>query len=337
MTRDELLDALSALRRAQVGGRRAPHKPLLVLWLLGRFAGSGSTAVSYDEAEEPVSRLINDFGPAVTSPARARERAAMPFVHLERELWELRDRDGRAIGPDAPERGGALRARGAHGRLHPHVEALLAEPGTLATAVRLLLEQHFTPALEAPVCDAVGLDLTDDLTADPSGDFGTGLAGDPGADLATDIGSAPAGTAPHTPAGRKRRRRRAGFTEEVLHAYAYACAFCGFDGALGRHPVGLEAAHVRWHSQDGPDEVNNGLSLCSLHHALFDLGVLGLLPDLRIQVSELYVARGPAGRAVDDLHGRPVAAPRPGRPTVDPRFVLWHGRQVFKRPGTQAA
>ncbi|MCQ6555408.1 HNH endonuclease [Streptomyces sp. C10-9-1] len=308
MTREELLSALSSLRRAQTGGRRAPHKPLLVLWLLGRFAEFGSTAVSYDEAEEPVSRLINDFGPAVTSPSRARERAAMPFVHLERRVWELRDRDGHAIGPDAPERGSALRAQGAHGRLRPDVEKLLAEPGTLGAAVRLLLEQHFTPTLEGPICDAVGLDLA------------------PGLDDTA-----------HTPAERKRRRRRAGFAEEVLHAYAYACAFCGFDGALGRNPVGLEAAHVRWHSLDGPDEVDNGLALCSLHHALFDIGVLGLLPDLHIQVSELYVARGPAGRAVDGLHGQPVAAPRPGRPTVDPQFVLWHGRQVFKRPGTQAA
>ncbi|MER7762658.1 phosphorothioated DNA-binding restriction endonuclease [Streptomyces sp. NPDC097619] len=308
MTRDELLSTLSALRRAQIGGRRAPHKPLLVLWLLGRFAEIGSTAVSYDEVEEPVSRLINDFGPAMTNPARARERAAMPFVHLERKLWELRDRDGNEIGPDAPERGSVLRARGAHGRLHSGVETLLAEPGTLAAAVRLLLEQHFTSVLEAPICDAVGLDLATDLD----------------------------GTAP-TAAERKRRRRRAGFAEEVLHAYAYACAFCGFDGALGRNPVGLEAAHVRWHSQNGPDEVNNGLALCSLHHTLFDLGALGLLPDLRIQVSELYVARGPVGRAVDDLHGRPVATPRPGRPTISQQFVLWHGRQVFKRPGAQAA
>ncbi|MEU3047077.1 phosphorothioated DNA-binding restriction endonuclease [Streptomyces sp. NPDC006984] len=308
MTREELLSALSSLRRAQMGGRRAPHKPLLVLWLLGRFAELGSTAVSYDEAEEPVSRLINDFGPAVTSPSRARERAAMPFVHLERRVWELRDRDGHVIGPDAPERGSPLRARGAHGRLRPDVEELLAEPGTLSAAVRLLLEQHFTPTLEGPICDAVGLDLAPSLD-----------------DRA------------HTSAERKRRRRRAGFAEEVLHAYAYACAFCGFDGALGRNPVGLEAAHVRWHSLDGPDEVNNGLALCSLHHALFDIGVLGLLPDLRIQVSQLYVARGPAGRAIDGLHGQPVAVPRPGRPTVDPQFVLWHGRQVFKRPGTQAA
>jgi putative restriction endonuclease len=49
-----------------------------------------------------------------------------------------------------------------------------------------------------------------------------------------------------------RRSRRRGFAEEVLPAYAYQCAMCGFDGALGRYPVGIEAAHVRWHSHEGP-------------------------------------------------------------------------------------
>jgi hypothetical protein len=56
---------------------------------------------SYQQAEEPVSRLINDFGPPVASPSASLQRAAMPFVHLERELWDLRDGTGRPIGPDA--------------------------------------------------------------------------------------------------------------------------------------------------------------------------------------------------------------------------------------------
>ncbi|MEU9577227.1 phosphorothioated DNA-binding restriction endonuclease [Streptomyces chilikensis] len=307
MTREELMGRLTALRRAQVGDRRAPHKPLLVLWLLGRFAGTGSSAVSYEEAEEPVSRLINDFGPTVKSPGAARQRAAMPFVHLERELWDLRDREGREMGSGVPERGNWLRERGAHGRLRSEVEVLLAEPGVLGQAVRLLMDQHFTTALESVICEAIGFDPAE---------F-TGVA-----DLSAE---------------RTRRRRRAGFAEEVLRAYAYACAFCGFDGALGRNPVGIEAAHVRWHSQDGPDEVDNGLALCSLHHTLFDAGVLGLLPDLRIQVSPVYVARSPAGRAVDALHGRPVAVPRPGRPAVRPKHVEWHARQVFKSAGAGVA
>lgn len=307
VTGDDFLSVLAGLRRARVGGGRAPHKPLFLLWLFGRFLDLGSSAVSYDEAEEPVSRLINDFGPAVANAKAARERAAMPFVHLERDLWDLQDQYGHPLPLNTSERGNHLRSLGAHGRLNEHVERLLADPRNLAAAARLLLDQHFTPTLEEPICAAAGLDHAT-LSAGPA--------------------------AIATP---KARKRRAGFPEEVLRAYAYSCAMCGFDGALGRNPVGIQAAHVRWHSEDGPDEVHNGLALCSLHHVLFDLGVIGLLPDLRIQVSELYVARNRAGRALDDLHGQPLATPQRGRPSVDPAFVDWHVREVFKRPGTKTA
>src|SRR5262245_51536093 len=105
MRRDELLDLLTRLRVAPIGGKRAPHKPLLLLWLFGRLAATGTTRASYLEAFEPVSQLINDFGPAVAHVAAAKHRAAMPFIHLERQLWDLRDAAGREIGPDAPERG----------------------------------------------------------------------------------------------------------------------------------------------------------------------------------------------------------------------------------------
>ena len=308
MTRDEFLDLLTRLRRASVGGVRAPHKPLLLLWLFGRFAATGSTVAAYAEAEEPVSTLINDFGPPVTSASAGRQRAAMPFVHLERELWDLRDTAGSEIGPDAPERGSWLASHGAVGRRRPEAERLIADPGILAGAARLLLDLHFTPGLAVMICDAVGLDLA-----------------------VLELAASPA------VAAARRSVRRAGFAEEVLRAHAYQCAMCGFDGALGRNPVGLEAAHVRWHSQRGPDVVANGLALCALHHALFDLGVLGLTADLRVRVSDLYVARSDAGQAVDRLAGRALLPPRPGHPVVELDHINWHHRQVFKGAGAAAA
>jgi len=281
MTRGELLVQLVRLRQARVGHVRVPHKPLLLLWLFGQFAATGSSATSYQQAEEPVSRLINDFGPPMASEARARQRAAMPFVHLERELWDLRDASGQEIGPDVPERRAWLLERGAVGRLQAPVERLLADPGTLAAAARLLLDRHFTPVLADLICAAVDLDLA-----------ALDLAGNE-----------------KVPQAVRSRPRRSGFAEEVLRAYAYQCAMCGFDGALGRYPVGIEAAHVRWHSQRGPDEITNALALCALHHALFDLGVLGVTEDRRIRVSSLYVARNEAGRAVDALAGKPLLIP----------------------------
>ena len=101
-----------------------------------------------------------------------------------------------------------------------------------SAAARLLLDLHFTPVLAELICAAVDLDV-------PALD----LAGSGGAAQTTRL-----------------RPRRRGFAEEVLRAYAYQCAMCGFDGALGRYPVGIEAAHVRWHSQQGPDELTNAPS-----------------------------------------------------------------------------
>jgi putative restriction endonuclease len=302
MTREELLSRLAGLRQARVGNVRVPHKPLLLLWLFGQFAATGSSAASYQQVEEPVSQLINDFGPPMTSASAARQRAAMPFVHLERELWDLRDASGNEITLDAPERRAWLLERGAVGRLQAPVERLLADPGTLAAAARLLLDLHFTPVLADLICAAVDLDV-------------------PSLDLA--------GSDRVSRTVRFRPRRR-GFAEEVLRAYAYQCAMCGFDGALGHYPVAIEAAHVRWHSQQGPDEMANALALCSLHHTLFDLGVLGITEDHQICVSRLYVARTEAGRAVDALAGKTLLVPRPQLPSVDVIYISWHHRQVFK-------
>ena len=84
--------ALGDLRaRGREDTGEVPYKPLLLLWLFGQFAATGSSAASYQRAEESVSQLINDFGAPVASSSAARQRAAMPFIHLERELWDLRD------------------------------------------------------------------------------------------------------------------------------------------------------------------------------------------------------------------------------------------------------
>lgn len=186
------------------------------------------------------------------------------------------------------------------GRLRPEVEQLLSDPAILAAAARRLLELHFTPTLASLICDAVDLD--------------------PATLEAASLQQMRAGRPP----------RRPGFTEEVLRAYGYACAVCGFDGALGRNPVAIEAAHIRWHSQQGPDEVAHALALCSLHHALLDLGVLGLTVDRRVLVSPLYVARTSAGQTVHTLQGTAIRTPQPGQPTPAAAQINWHGRLVFK-------
>src|SRR5262249_326313 len=86
----------------------------------------------------------------------------------------------------------------------------------------------------------------------------------------------------------------------------------------GGATVGIDAAHVRWFAFDGPDELDNGLALCSLHHKLFDFGVLGLDDGHRIRVSSAFTARTPARRPLYHLHA-PQLQPRPAPPPPPPR------------------
>ena len=127
------------------------------------------------------------------------------------------------------------------------------------------------------------------------------------------------------------RRRDPRFREAVFVAYGYACAMCGYDGRLGRDPVGLEAAHVRWWAFAGPDEVRNALALCELHHKLFDRGALGLGPDHTIRVSPAFSAGSEATRRlIGGLEGQPVRSPHLPDHALAREFITWHSAQVFR-------
>ena len=304
----DLLGALTRLNQAPAGGagKRWPHKPLLLLFLLGRFQQTGSSSVTFEETADDLARLIADYAPALPSgKAQSRDRAAMPFVHLERVLWHPRWADGTDLSRNQPERQAALVRGGAHGSLTTEVLALLADPLSLSAAARTLIDRNFTPSLEDALLSDVGLDLT---------------PGGPGLSL------------PRSGL----RRRDPKFAEKVYIAYDYSCAMCGYDGGIGRSPVGLEAAHILWHSQNGPDIVSNACALCSLHHALLDRGVLGLTEEREVAVSGLFVTRSAAGQAIRDLHGQPLRTPSPGHDLISGDYISWHTSQVFQGGPTAA-
>jgi hypothetical protein len=79
----------------------------------------------------------------------------------------------------------------------------------------------------------------------------------------------------------------------------------------------------------GPDELDNGLALCSLHHKLLDRGVIGFADPETIVVSETYTARSPEGRRIYDLHRR-LFRPRPGTPLPKEVHVAWQTSEAFK-------
>ncbi|MFJ7631317.1 phosphorothioated DNA-binding restriction endonuclease [Streptomyces sp. NPDC097595] len=285
------LERTATLRQWTRSGVRASHKPLLVLYALARFQRDASGELRYSSVEADLKRLLDEYGPGrPTTPA-------YPFHHLVSDgVWEVRTDHG-AGSPGTGVR--ELRATGATGRLVPELrDALRREPSLLGRMARVLLDLNFPPSLHDELCEAVGLELQ------------------------------PAEIAEAGAAARRGRDPR--MRERVLTAYEYRCAFCGYDGRIGAVPVGLEAAHVRWWAFDGPDEVENGLCLCSLHHKLLDKGVLGLGADDRVLVSQSFVGHSAAaGAHVIALAGRPLLGPQPSAAPVAPAHRAWHAREVF--------
>ncbi|MGY4952262.1 phosphorothioated DNA-binding restriction endonuclease [Streptomyces nigrescens] len=290
----EWIERVGNLRQWTHNGTRAPHKPLLLLYALGRFQRQPDRSMRYSDIERDLRELLQDYGPAHrTSPA-------YPFHHLVSDgVWEVRTDDGEPS-PGTGVR--VLRESGARGQLVPGLRAALStEPALLGQLAQLLLDSHFPPSIHSDIAAAVGLDL------EPA-----------------EVAARTAGPAPE-------RRRAAELRRRVLVAYEYRCAFCGFDGSIGRVPVGLEAAHVQWWAFQGPDELANCLCLCSLHHKLFDRGVLGLDAGRRIAVSQEFVGHGTAARTqVLALTGQTLIGPQRGSARVAPEHIRWHTAQVFR-------
>ena len=293
---DDLLRAVQNIRVYSRHGRRSPHKPLLLLFFIGRHLNGYAGLATFGEIEGDLNRLIGRFG-----LPDSRQNAYLPFWHLRNDgLWRI----------DRPEvvrttrRGDAyisdLREYDIRGGLVPgFLNALESSPDFAWRVVQSLLYDFFPPTLHEDI-------LTD-----------VGLVGKVGPRWLIDTMS-------------RQDVRDPRFRDVVLRAYKSRCALCELDVQVDGQPVGIEAAHIKWHCARGPARVENGMALCVLHHKFFDSGLFTVLSDLTVKVGGLAV-----GNSVEDSlnkYGGSVLSVIPVCPDQRPesRFLEWHKRAVFK-------
>ena len=126
-------------------------------------------------------------------------------------------------------------------------------------------------------------------------------------------------------------RRRADFSANVLKAYGNCCAVCGYDVRVGQGTLGIEAAHIKWHQAGGPDEIHNGLALCTIHHKALDYGAIGIT-DARTIILSCDVSGSSVATWFEPFHGKPLR--RAGRNDWAPKldYIRWHTVEVFRMP-----
>jgi putative restriction endonuclease len=290
MGADPILERFDRLNLWSRKGQRAPHKPLLVLYALGRWARGEAADVPFADVDRDLKPLLKEFG-----PPRQSYHPEYPFWRLQNDgVWRVQARgelSPRQSNTDVPK--SVLLAQDARGGFSGDVSAALRSDPALATRIAArLLESHFPESFHPDILGAVG------LTLEPE---------------------------PATP-----RKRDPQFRKRVLTAYEYRCAVCGFDVRLGQTSVALDAAHIRWHQAGGPDEEANGLALCVLHHKLFDLGAFTLDEKGVLLVSHQAHGTAGLQESLLRHHGGAARPPQRGAWRPDPAHLAWHGREVFK-------
>jgi len=276
------------IRVANTKGHRAPHKPLLMLLILGQYL-NGKRTICFSDICEPLTLMLSEFG-----PYRKTYYPNLPFIKLQNDgLWNITG----DVEVDTLYKGGYskrfLLDHHFEGRLEPDFERyLLEDRNHLLDMANFILETNFPVTIHQDILQIAQIDLFD--TSERLVDL-------------------------------RQKRRDPHFREDVLIAYNYTCAVCGFELRLGRNPVGLEAAHIKWHAAGGDDVVNNGIALCSLHHKLFDLGVFTLNDQYEIALSDMINGKVDI---IEKYRSHEIILPNREPPSFT--NIHWHRNEVFK-------
>ncbi len=123
----------------------------------------------------------------------------------------------------------------------------------------------------------------------------------------------------------RQRLHQQQFRRVVLRAYRERCTICRL-----RETRLLQAAHIVADREvRGLAEVPNGLALCNIHHGAFDANLLGVSPDLRVELSRRLLddEDGPMlEQGLKAFHGEQITVPRreadrPSRDYLEERFA----------------
>ncbi len=289
----EILERFRDIKTWRSGDERAPHKPLLILLMLGKLLNENRILISFEEIEEEFIKLFKNFG-----PSRKAYHPEYPFWRLQNDnIWQITNRESiRLSSSSDPSRRELITNNTEGGFTKEVLKKLSSNPSLIYKLAEEILDKNFPATLHGDIFEAVGLERKREYVS------------------------------------YVKEKRDSSFRERVLRTYGYRCAACGYDLKIGDQLVGIEGAHIKWHSAGGPASVSNGIALCSLHHSLFDAGVFTLKKDelVRILVSDQLSGSEVSLNSIKKLHKQRLLINPESHNKLSPDFMTWHNKEVFK-------
>ena len=309
MDQQEILARFGSLRVWGGNGQRAAHKPLLILWALGRCLSGAERRVPFSVVDRELGRLLFAFGP------RQATRSEYPFWRLCNDgVWEV-DRTDVATTSSGDALRRSLLARNVRGGLlEDDYDAFRENPALAYQVADWLIDAHFPETYREDILTATGIAASRLSLAAQQLE----IRENRGEYQLT-----------------RRRKRVPGFREAVLQAYGDRCAVCGLKIRVAELPIAVvEAAHIHWLKDAGPSNVPNGLALCVMHHRLFDRGAFTVKQveeeDYRVLVATSVDGPGSRDALGRFANGRLRVLPAQSSQRPDVQHLNWHARQVFR-------
>jgi len=257
--------------------------------MLARYSKGITSPAYFDEIRDPLIKLLEDFGPPTKT-----KKPNDPFFHLKNDgIWvwiDGKDKFTNISNNNSPTKN---QLKGISANFSEKIHDQLIKNLSIAPQIANNLITNLLPdSYHEDMLESLGLSLPKNLI--------------------TQI----------------RKARDPKFRLAVLEAYEFKCVVCGFNLVINNRLIGLEGAHIKWHESNGPDEVNNGLSMCSLHHKMFDRGVFTIDKDSRkwIFSSAVY------GNSLEDQkkhHKQNIPKPIKEEFTPKKEYLEWHEKEVF--------
>ena len=259
--------------------------------------------VPYEQIDKELTQLMRRFG-----PHRKHYKTHYPFWRLQQDkVLEVTEANRLRLNNSGDAFVSELRQFQIHGGLTlPDYRILQSNPALAQRIAESLVGKHFPPSLHEEILASTFFPLSASYSDEVENRDDWLLT--------------------------RRRWRDPSFRPRVLSAYGSTCAVCEFSVRFVDQPLAIEAAHIKWHEYKGPPIVENGIALCALHHRLFDRGAFTILPDLKVKVSPAVQGVG-VDYTLGQYDSKTLrATPLKGFPLPHPKFLRWHGKEVFRSP-----
>ena len=162
MTSDKTLkQAISNITIWRKGEQRAPHKPLLLLYVLSHYRQGHGRMFNYgSEIYEPLLDLLERYG-----PQRRDQRPDMPFWRLKGDgFWELHNAElCSTSGSRQPPRRELIEYNVAGGFDADNFALVAKNHRLIDTLAQQLLEAHFPASIQEEIADEMGFDIRTSL------------------------------------------------------------------------------------------------------------------------------------------------------------------------------